>query len=136
MWSASRLTAPEAVVRSRLYLRRLLGKRLTGRHLIRRVRSVRFPGECPRPHQSTTVRLIRPDDPPGHPGLQDRPHASTTVVSTVLAVGPCIRWPLTFRFSSGELGSRVQSPVSPMLDSLAVASFTSTEVVYGVTGTD
>jgi len=51
----------------------------------------RFSGECPGPRESTTVRLIRPDDPLGHLGVQDRPHVSTTVVSTTLAAGLCIR---------------------------------------------
>jgi hypothetical protein len=55
--------------------------------------SVRFSGECPRPRESTAVRLIRPDDLLGHLGVQGRPHVSTTVVSTVLAAGPCIRDP-------------------------------------------
>jgi hypothetical protein len=57
----------------------------------------RFSGERPGPHKSTAVRLIRPDDLPGHLGAQDRPHVSTTVVSTALAAGLCIRDPLTFR---------------------------------------
>ena len=63
-----------------------------------RLVTIRFSGECPGPHESTTVRLIRPDDLLGHLGVQDRPHVSTTVVSTALAAGLCIRRPLTFRF--------------------------------------
>ena len=62
----------------------------------------RFSGERPRPHESTRVHLIRPDDLLGHPGVQDRPHVSTTVVSTALAADLCIRWSLTFRSPSGE----------------------------------
>ena len=48
----------------------------------------RFSGECPGPHESTAVCLIRPDDLIGHFGVQDRPHVSTAVVSTALAAGP------------------------------------------------
>jgi hypothetical protein len=47
----------------------------------------RFSGECPGPRESTTVHLIRPDDPLGQLGIQGRPHVSTTVVSTALAAG-------------------------------------------------
>ena len=49
--------------------------------------SFRLSGECPGPHESTAVRLIRPDDLLGHLGVQDRPYVSTTVVSTALAAG-------------------------------------------------
>jgi hypothetical protein len=47
----------------------------------------RFSGECPGPHEFTTVRLIRPDDLLGHLGVHERPHVSTTVVSIALATG-------------------------------------------------
>ena len=52
-----------------------------------RLVAIRFSGECPRPRESTAVRLIRPDDLLGHLGVQDRPHVSTAVVSTALAAG-------------------------------------------------
>ena len=39
------------------------------------------------PHESTAVRLSRPDDAPGHLGIHGRPQVSTAVVSTALAVG-------------------------------------------------
>jgi hypothetical protein len=45
----------------------------------------------PGPHESTAVRLIRPDDLLWHLGVQDRPHVSTTVVSMALAAGLRIR---------------------------------------------
>jgi hypothetical protein len=48
----------------------------------------RFSGECPRPRESTAVRLSSPDDCLGHPGVQGRPHVSTAVVSTALAADP------------------------------------------------
>ena len=70
----------------------------------------RFSGECPGPHESIVVRLIRPDDLAGYLGVQDRPHVSTTVVSTALAAGLCTLRPLTFRFRGGESGSRDHSP--------------------------
>ena len=72
----------------------------------RRGLSFRFSGERPGPHESTTVRLIRPDDLLGHLGVQDRPYVSATVVSTALAAGLCIGRPLTFRFEGGESTSR------------------------------
>jgi hypothetical protein len=53
----------------------------------------RFSGECPGPRESTTVRLIRPDDLLRHLGVQDRPHVSTTAVSEALAAGISIRRP-------------------------------------------
>jgi hypothetical protein len=59
-------------------------RRLTGDH---RLVTIRFSGERPRPHESTAVRLIRPDDLYGHFGVQDRPNVSTAVVSTALAAG-------------------------------------------------
>jgi hypothetical protein len=61
------------------------------------VPAFRFSGERPRPHESTAVRLIRPNDLLPHPGVQDRPQVSTTVVSTALAVALPIPRPLTFR---------------------------------------
>jgi hypothetical protein len=60
--------------------------------------TIRFSGERPRPHESTTVRLIRPGDLLGHLGVQDRPHVSTAVVSIALAAGPLHLVTLTFRF--------------------------------------
>jgi hypothetical protein len=53
----------------------------------------RFSGERPGPRESTTVRLIRPDDLLWHLGVQDRPRVSTTAVSTALAARLCIRDP-------------------------------------------
>ena len=50
--------------------------------------TIRFSGECPRPRESTAVRLSSPDDLLGHPGVQGRPHVSTAVVSTALAADP------------------------------------------------
>jgi hypothetical protein len=61
-------------------------------------RAVRFSGECPGRRESTTVFLTRPDDLPGHLGVQDWPHVSTAVVSTALAAsGPLSPAALTFR---------------------------------------
>jgi hypothetical protein len=51
------LTAPEAVVRSRLHLRRLLGEGLAGPRLVRRLLSVRFSGGFAGPGQSTTGHM-------------------------------------------------------------------------------
>ena len=83
----------------------------------------RFSGERPSPHESTTVRLIRPDDLLGHLGVQDRPHVSTAVVSTALAAGLCIRRPLTFRFRGGESSlPNIYPGASLRLDALALAS--------------
>jgi hypothetical protein len=65
--------------------------------------TIRLPldkGECPGPHESTTGRLIRPDDLLGHLGVQDRTHVSTTVVSTALANAP-LSGDLTFRSRDG-----------------------------------
>ena len=47
-------TAPEAVVRSRLYLHRLPGETLAGPRLVRRVLSVRFSGGFSDPRKSMT----------------------------------------------------------------------------------
>jgi hypothetical protein len=77
-----------------------------------RLVTVRFSGERPSPHESTTVRLIRPDDVLGHLGFQDRPQVSTTVVSTALAADLCIRWSLTFRSQGGE-SNRAPGPAFP-----------------------
>jgi hypothetical protein len=52
-------TAPEAVVRSRLYLRRLLGKTLAGPRLVRRLPSVRFSGGFASPGESVTGAVAR-----------------------------------------------------------------------------
>jgi len=41
----------------------------------------RFSGERPSPHESTTVRLIRPDDLLGYLGVQDRPQVSITLLA-------------------------------------------------------
>lgn len=71
---------------------------------------IRFSGECPGPRESTAVRLISLNDLLGHLGVQDRPHVSTTVVSTALAAGLYIRWPLTSRLQGGESSPRDYSP--------------------------
>ena len=78
-------TAPEAVVRSRLYLRRLLGKTLAGPRLVRRALNVRFSGGFAGPDESITGHLSRPYDALGPLAVRIDRHASTAVVSTKLA---------------------------------------------------
>ena len=56
----------------------------------------RFSGECPGRRESTTVRLIRPDDLLGHLSVQDRLYVSTTVVSAALQLAS-LSGDLTFR---------------------------------------
>jgi hypothetical protein len=75
-------------------------------------RGLPFSGECPGPRESTTVRLVRPDDLLGHPSVQDRLHVSTTVVSRALAAGLRTGRLLTFRSPGGESTSRDHSPWS------------------------
>lgn len=55
----------------------------------------RFSGERPGPRASIAGHVSRPDGLLRRLGVQDRCHVPTTVVSTALAVVPCIRRPLT-----------------------------------------
>jgi hypothetical protein len=142
LWPARRsgpcghgLTAPEAVARLRPYLRRPLTERPAGPCVVRSLPSVRFSGECPGPHKSTAVHLIRPDDLIGHPGVQDRLHVSTAVVSTALAVGLVSGDPDLPPSRRGVKLARSLTPsASPMLDSMAVASYSrSRRAVWPIT---
>jgi len=78
-------TAPEAVVRSHLYLCRLLGKTLAGPRLVRRTLSVRFSGGFSRPGESITGHPSGPYDVSVLRGVHVQHHASTAAVSTTLA---------------------------------------------------
>jgi hypothetical protein len=73
--------------------------------------AVRFSGERPSPQESTTVRLIRPDDLLGYLSVQDRPQVSTTVVSTALAVALCIRYPPDLPPPRRGVTHRCQHPI-------------------------
>jgi hypothetical protein len=79
--SIDRLTAPEAVVRSRLYLHRLPGKTLAGPRLVRRLLSVRSSGGRAGPGKSITVQLTGPYSSLALHGVQGCRQASTAVVS-------------------------------------------------------
>ena len=87
-------TAPEAVVRSGLYLRRLPGQTSVGPRLVRRVLSVRFSGGFAGPGESVTDCLSRFYGAVAHLGVQDQHQASIAVVSTALArsaIGALVR---------------------------------------------
>ena len=75
-------TAPEAVVRSPLYLRRLPDKRLAGPRLVRRLPSVRFSGGFAGPGESITGCPCGLYDAVAPLGVHVQRHASTAVVST------------------------------------------------------
>jgi len=78
-------TAPEAVVRSRLNLDRLLGKTLAGPRLVRRALSVRFSGGFAGRRESVTGHLSGPYAALAARSVQIHRRVSVAVVSAALA---------------------------------------------------